>query len=105
MMRALLLLWSLGPLLWQLRTSFLVGEVLVGGNPPPGVSPWTLANYQLVLSGDPSLARVLLNSAVLGAVEVCPTEVPADVRKKVEEVLKNRSAAPAAKPAPAPAKK
>jgi len=38
---------------------------------------------------------------VLGAVEVCPDEVPADVRKKVQEVLKNRGAAPAAKPAPA----
>ena len=34
MMRALLLLWSLAPLLWQLRTSFLVGEMPV----PPG---WT----------------------------------------------------------------
>jgi multiple sugar transport system permease protein len=68
MMRALLLAWSLGPLLWQLRTSFLIGEVLVGGGVPPGVSPWTLANYRLVLDGDPSLARVLLNSALLGTV-------------------------------------
>ena len=47
------------------------------------------------------LRKGAINSAVLGAVEVCPDEVPADVRKKVEEVLKNRSAAPAAKPAPA----
>lgn len=68
MMRALLLLWSLGPLLWQLRTSFLVGEVLVGGSAGAGVSTWTLANYRLVLGGDPSLARVLLNSALLGGV-------------------------------------
>lgn len=51
------------------------------------------------------LRKGAINSAVLGAVEVCPDEVPVDVRKKVEEVLKNRSAAPAAKPAPAPAKK
>jgi len=51
------------------------------------------------------LRKGAINSAVLGAVEVCPDEVPADVRKKVEEVLKNRSSAPAAKPAPAPAKK
>lgn len=51
------------------------------------------------------LRKGAINSAVLGAVEVCPNEVPADVRKKVEEVLKNRSTAPAAKPAPAPAKK
>ena len=44
------------------------------------------------------LCKGAINSAVLGAVEVCPDEVPADVRKKVEEVLKNRSAAPAKKP-------
>jgi multiple sugar transport system permease protein len=68
MMRLLLLAWSLAPLLWQLRTSFLVGEVIVGGKPAAGVSPWTLANYHLVLGGDPSLARVLLNSAALGGV-------------------------------------
>ncbi len=47
------------------------------------------------------LRKGAINSAVLGAVEVCPNEVPADVRKKVDEVLKNRGAAPAAKPAPA----
>jgi hypothetical protein len=53
------------------------------------------------------LRKGAINSAVLGAVEVCPDEVPADVRKKVQDVLKNRGAAPAAKPtqAPAPAKK
>ena len=44
------------------------------------------------------LRKGAINSAVLGAVEVCPDEVPAEVRKKVEEVLKNRSAAPAKKP-------
>jgi len=47
------------------------------------------------------LRKGAINSAVLGSVEVCPDEVPADVRKKVDEVLKNRSAAPTAKPAPA----
>jgi multiple sugar transport system permease protein len=73
MMRALLLFWSLAPLLWQLRASFLIGEVLVGGTPPPGVSPYTLANYRLVLNGDPSLAQVLLNSALLGAVTTALT--------------------------------
>ncbi|CAK6701198.1 hypothetical protein MNNICLKF_03053 [Synechococcus sp. CBW1107] len=46
------------------------------------------------------LRKGAINSAVLGAVEVCPDEVPADVRKKVEEVLKSRSTAPAASPAP-----
>jgi len=67
-MRALLLLWSLGPLLWQLRTSFLVDGVLVGQGAPPGLSPWTLAHYRQVLQGDPSLAQVLANSALLALV-------------------------------------
>ena len=44
------------------------------------------------------LRKGAINSAVLGAVEVCPDEVPADVRKKVEDVLKSRSTAPAKKP-------
>ena len=48
------------------------------------------------------LRKGSINSAVLGAVEVCPNEVPADVRKKVEDVLKSRGAAPAAKPAAKP---
>ena len=47
------------------------------------------------------LRKGAINSAVLGAVEVCPDEVPADVRQKVEQVLKNRGSAPAASPAPA----
>ncbi|MFM9088489.1 MAG: carbohydrate ABC transporter permease [Cyanobium sp.] len=70
MMRLLLLCWSLFPLLWQLRTSFLVGDALVGEG---GGSPWTLQNYRLVLEGDPSLGRVLLNSAILGLVTTALT--------------------------------
>ena len=46
------------------------------------------------------LRRGSINSAVLGAVEVCPKEVPDDVRKKVDEAIKNRAGQPAA-----PAKK
>ena len=44
-----------------------------------------------------------INSAVIGAVEVCPQQVPADVVKRVEEALKAQSGAakPAAKPAAA----
>lgn len=45
------------------------------------------------------LRKGSINSAVLGAVELCPKEVPADVTKKVEEVLKGASASP--RPAPA----
>jgi multiple sugar transport system permease protein len=73
MMRLLLLFWSLAPLLWQVRTSFLVGDALVGGTPGPGESPWTLENYRLVLNGDPSLALVMRNSALLGLVTMLLT--------------------------------
>jgi hypothetical protein len=54
------------------------------------------------------LRKGSINSAVLGAVELCPKEVPDEVRKKVDEVLKittEGQPAPAAKPAPAPAAK
>jgi hypothetical protein len=34
-----------------------------------------------------------INSAVIGAVEVCPQQVPADVVKKVEEALKAQAGA------------
>ncbi|MFZ9282272.1 MAG: cAMP phosphodiesterase [Prochlorococcaceae cyanobacterium] len=53
------------------------------------------------------LRKGSINSAVLGAVEVCPKEVPADIMKRVQEAL-NRSgdkAAPASKPAATPAAK
>jgi hypothetical protein len=42
------------------------------------------------------LRRGSINSAVLGAVEVCPKEVPDDVRKKVDEAIKSRGAQPSA---------
>ena len=50
------------------------------------------------------LRKGSINSAVLGAVELCPKEVPDDVRKKVDEVLKTnaeKGSTPAPKPAPA----
>lgn len=59
--RLSLLLWSLGPMLWQLYTSLRPGDALVGG-----AGGWTLENYRLLLSGDPPFLRVLLNSALVG---------------------------------------
>jgi hypothetical protein len=43
------------------------------------------------------LRKGAINSAVLGAVELCPKEVPADVMKRVQDALKQ--AGPAPKPA------
>jgi multiple sugar transport system permease protein len=62
-MRLLVLLWSLGPLLWQLRTSLLRPEALVA--PLLDGNPWTLANYRLVLAGDPPFWRYLGNSTLV----------------------------------------
>jgi hypothetical protein len=53
------------------------------------------------------LRKGAVNSAVLGAVEICPKDVPADVTQKVQAVLKQQPAggkpAGSAGPAPAPA--
>lgn len=47
-----------------------------------------------------------INSAVIGAVEVCPQQVPADVVKRVEDALKAQSGGSAgAKPTATPAAK
>lgn len=46
------------------------------------------------------LRKGSINSAVLGAAEICPKSVPPDVMKKVQEAIKNSGAAkpPAASP-------
>ena len=65
MARIALLIWSLGPMLWQLYTSLRPTEALTGGL---GAGPvWTLAHYQQLLQGDPPFFTYLLNSAVVGA--------------------------------------
>ncbi len=51
------------------------------------------------------LRKGSINSAVLGAVQICPKEVPADVTKKVNDLIKARGAAGAKAPAAAPATK
>ena len=62
---ALLLLWSLGPMLWQLYTSLRSADALLLGSAGLG-GGWTLANYTDVLSGDPPFWRYMLNSTVVG---------------------------------------
>lgn len=62
----LLLLWSLGPMLWQLYTSLRTADALLLGSAGLG-DGWTLANYIDVLSGDPPFWRYMLNSTVVGA--------------------------------------
>jgi len=62
---AVLLIWSLGPLLWQLYTSLRDPSALVGQGAADFTSGWTLSNYQKVLAGDPPFCRYLLNSTVV----------------------------------------
>lgn len=66
-MKALLLLWSLAPLVWQLYTSLVTPEALVSGSVGATGSFWTLENYRQVWLADPPIWRYLLNSAVVGA--------------------------------------
>ncbi len=65
-MRALVLIWSLGPMLWQLRTSLLPPEALVTPVAGAGAVRWTLENYRLILSADPPFWRYLINSCLVG---------------------------------------
>ncbi len=69
---ALLLLWSLGPMLWQLYTSLRSPEALLAGAAGLG-GGWTLANYVQVLQGDPPFWRYLLNSTVVGGLSTLLT--------------------------------
>jgi len=46
------------------------------------------------------IRRGSTNSAVIGAVEICPKEVPADVVKRVQDAIKQQGAGGARPPAP-----
>ena len=62
---ALLLLWSLMPMVWQLVTSFSTAEALVDGS-IPFLQRWTLDHYRELLQSDPPFWRYLVNSTVVG---------------------------------------
>jgi multiple sugar transport system permease protein len=72
MIRLAVLLWSLGPLFWQLVTSLRPPAALVSGGPGSAAggsalhAGWTLVNYAQLLQADPPFWRYLLNSAVVG---------------------------------------
>lgn len=66
-MRALLLLWSLAPLVWQLYTSLVTPEALVDPGSVSAGGFWTLENYRELLQSDPPFWRYLLNSTIVGA--------------------------------------
>lgn len=66
-MRALLLLWSLAPLAWQLYSSLISPEALVDPHAVAAGAFWTLDNYRQLLQADPPFWRYLLNSTIVGA--------------------------------------
>jgi multiple sugar transport system permease protein len=68
----LVLIWSLGPMLWQLYSSFRTPAALLAGGAGLG-SGWTLAHYVAVLQGDPPFWRYLLNSTVVGSLSTLLT--------------------------------
>ena len=72
-MRALLLVWSLAPLLWQLYSSLLTPEALVDPQNLASGGFWTLENYRQLLQADPPFWRHLLNSALVGATSTALT--------------------------------
>lgn len=85
----LLLTWSLGPLLWQLYTSFSTDQALV--TPFATVDQrWTLEHYQAVLSGNPPFWRYLINSLVVGACSTVLTLVMATPAAYALTRLRNR---------------
>ena len=67
-----LLIWSLGPLAWQLYTSFCTDQALVMPF-TDHAQRWTLAHYQSVLSSNPPFICYLLNSLFAGSISTLLT--------------------------------
>ena len=63
---ALLLVWSLGPMLWQLVSSFTTADALVNDQ-LSFWSRWTLNNYRDLLTTDPPFWRYLFNSSLVAS--------------------------------------
>jgi multiple sugar transport system permease protein len=60
--RTVLLLWSLGPMLWQLYSSLRPTQALTGLG-----SGWTLDHYRQLLSAEPPFGHYLVNTALVGS--------------------------------------
>ena len=69
---ALLLIWSLLPMLWQVVTSFTSSDALVNAE-LPFAQRWTLEHYRTLLASDPPFWRYLLNSSVVGGLTTALT--------------------------------
>ena len=69
---AILLIWSLGPFLLQIYTSFSSPDSIVK---PINLSQhvWTLENYTQVLKANPPFWRYLLNSTLVGLISTFST--------------------------------
>ena len=63
---ALLLVWSLGPMLWQLLSSFTTADALINED-LSFWSRWTLNNYRDLLGTDPPFWSYLFNSSFVAS--------------------------------------
>ncbi len=62
---SILIIWSVGPLIWQLYTSFSTEEAIL--KPLKVIdNRWTLQNYITLFTSDPPFWKYLLNSLLLG---------------------------------------
>mgnify|MGYP003956636787 CR=1 FL=1 len=61
----LLLIWSIGPFIWQLYTSFSTTESILNPFSING-SRWTFENYIQVINANPPVWRYLMNSTIVG---------------------------------------
>ncbi len=67
-----IIVWSIGPLCWQLYTSFSTPDALI--NPTIEFTKrWTFDNYKLVLSANPPFWRYLVNSLIVGIISTLIT--------------------------------
>ena len=71
---ALLLVWSLGPMLWQLVSSFTTADALVSDQ-LSFWNRWTLNNYRDLLGTDPPFWRYLFNSSLVASITTLLTLV------------------------------
>ena len=71
---ALLLCWSLAPMLWQLISSFSTSEALISPTSAV-VQRWTLDNYITLLQSQPPFWAYLINSSIVASLTTLLTLV------------------------------
>ena len=92
---SIIILWSIGPFLWQLYTSFSTNSAILSAG-EWGSQRWTLENYFNLIYSDPPFYKYLLNSFILGILSTILTlflSLPAAytiarIKEKVSNIFK-----------------